>query len=86
VTDTWPMRDEDDVPVPERFRPILERIVERIVAGDYDALSRDHSPYHHHPLHDLGVWAREYPATFVPFHRRRGSMPMRSTARTTMTG
>nr|WTA70792.1 hypothetical protein OHB51_17230 [Micromonospora sp. NBC_00855] len=37
-------------------------MAERIAAGDFDGLTRDHSPSDH----DLGVWAREYPATFIP--------------------
>ncbi|WP_194903818.1 DUF7668 domain-containing protein [Catenulispora rubra] len=60
------MRDDDE-PVPERFRPVLEQIAERIAAGDYDCLTRDFSPYADAPVHDLGVWARDYPATFVAF-------------------
>ena len=49
-------------PVPERFRAALSRIVDRIVAGDYEGLARDHTS---DPDSDLGLWARQYPATFV---------------------
>ncbi|MEV4134205.1 hypothetical protein AB0J72_18790 [Dactylosporangium sp. NPDC049742] len=56
----------DELPVPDRFRPALTAIVDRLVAGDYAGVARDHSPYRDDPDHDLGLWAREYPATFVP--------------------
>ncbi|MGC4744953.1 DUF7668 domain-containing protein [Micromonospora sp. DT201] len=48
--------------LPARFRLIIEQVVERIAAGDFDGLARDYS----RSDHDLGVWAREYPATFIP--------------------
>ncbi|WP_212829861.1 hypothetical protein [Catellatospora sp. TT07R-123] len=52
--------------VPERFRPLLEDIVRRIAVGDYEGVSRDFSPYAGDPRHDLGLWARQYPARLVP--------------------
>ncbi|NJP35376.1 DUF7668 domain-containing protein [Micromonospora thermarum] len=48
--------------LPARFRTIIEQVVERIAAGDFDGLARDYS----RSDHDLGAWAREYPATFIP--------------------
>lgn len=48
--------------LPARFRPIIEQVAERIAAGDFAGLARDYS----RPGHDLGLWAREYPATFIP--------------------
>lgn len=56
----------DEFPVPERFRPALTAIVDRLVAGDYAGVAREHSPYRDDPDYDFGVWARQYPATFVP--------------------
>jgi hypothetical protein len=55
-----------ECPVPERFRPVLSGIVERIAAGDYAGLARDFTPYHGDPNHDLGIWARRHRVTFVP--------------------
>ncbi len=37
-------------------------MVDRIAAGDFDGLARDHAQ----PDSDVGLWAREYPATFIP--------------------
>ncbi|MGH3646407.1 MAG: DUF7668 domain-containing protein [Micromonosporaceae bacterium] len=55
-----------DDPLPHRFRPLLAGIVERIVAADYAGLTRDYTLYADDPAYDLGLWARDYPATFVP--------------------
>jgi hypothetical protein len=52
--------------VPDRFRPVLEDIVRRLAAGDYDGVARDHSPYVDQEGFDLGMWARDYPDPFVP--------------------
>ncbi|MGN9889414.1 hypothetical protein [Micromonospora sp. L31] len=68
--------------LPARFRPIIEQVVERIAAGDFDGLARDYS----RPDHDLGVWARDYPATFIPLppeawnHAEAYSLAGRSTS------
>jgi uncharacterized protein YndB with AHSA1/START domain len=51
-----------DDPVPDRFRGALSHIVDRIVAGDYAGMARDHTS---DPDADVGMWARQYPATFV---------------------
>lgn len=37
-------------------------MVDRIAVGDFDGLARDYAQ----PDSDLGLWAREYPATFIP--------------------
>jgi hypothetical protein len=50
---------------PERLRVALEQIVERLAAGDYDGVAQDHSPYPDRDRVDLGLWARDYPDTFV---------------------
>jgi len=52
--------------VPERFRPALEAIVRRLADGDYQGVARDHSPYLGQDGFDLGMWARDYPDSFVP--------------------
>ena len=47
--------------VPERLRPALAQVVDRLVAGDFEGLKRDGiDPY---PDSDLGVWIREYGRT-----------------------
>jgi hypothetical protein len=46
---TEAVADEDGT-IPERFREILQRIVQRNVAGDYEGLARDLSPHADHPL------------------------------------
>jgi hypothetical protein len=48
--------------LPARFRPVIEQVVERIAAGDFAGLARDYS----RSGQDLGLWAREHPATFIP--------------------
>jgi hypothetical protein len=58
---------DDFVSVPERFRPALAAVVERLAAGDFAGLKRDGiDPY---PDADLSLWIRNYGsagATIVP--------------------
>lgn len=51
------------VPVPERFRPALAAVVERLAAGDYLGLKRD--GIDPHPDADLSLWIRNYGAAGV---------------------
>jgi hypothetical protein len=50
--------DDDFGTVPERFRPALEAVVERLAAGDYEGLKRD--GIDPHPDADLSYWIRDY--------------------------
>lgn len=51
-------------PIPLRFRPLIEEVVGRLAAGDFegilrDGLVRDDSP-------DFAYWLEDYPATLAP--------------------
>jgi hypothetical protein len=53
-----------DDPVPERFRPLLSRVVDLVAAGDVDGLRRDPQITLADPDDPL-YWVRDYPATVV---------------------
>lgn len=59
---------EGSSPVPERWRPALAWIVDRLVARDYAGLARDGYVPHAGRSSDttIGEWIERYPATLVP--------------------
>ena len=63
-------------PVPDRLRPALAEVVDRLVAGDFEGLKRDGiDPV---PDSDLGLWIREYgraPGTDEPGRATLVSLP-----------
>jgi hypothetical protein len=54
-------------PVPERWRPALAWVVDRLVAGDYGGLARDGFVPHVSGSDDTGIgyWIEQYPATLM---------------------
>lgn len=57
----------DDVPVPEKWRPAITELVDRLVAGDYAGLARDGFVSYTDDPDDasIGMWIEDYPATLV---------------------
>jgi len=62
-----PTPDLYATPVPERWRPLLARIVHRLVIGDYEGLSRDgFLAYTDDPSDEtIGIWIERYPGRLV---------------------
>ena len=61
-------RVNDAEPVPERWRPALSAVIDRLAAEDYMALERDgllNDAYKPRPS-EIARWITEYPATLVP--------------------
>ena len=52
--------------VPPRFRPILEEIVRRMSADDWEGLVADGLASHDVTGEELSHWVHEYPARLVP--------------------
>lgn len=55
-----------DEPVPDRFRPLIAAVVERLASGDFDGIRREGFLRDDSPDHDFAMYVREYPATLVP--------------------
>ncbi len=61
-------RVNDAEPVPERWRPALSAVIDRLAAEDYMALERDgllNDAYKPRPS-EIARWITGYPATLVP--------------------
>lgn len=60
--------DDPVRPIPNRWRPMLAGIVERLVSKDYAGLTADGLvSYSNDPADDsIGRWIEDYPATLVP--------------------
>jgi hypothetical protein len=58
---------ERSSPIPERWRPALAWVVDRLVAGDYVGLAREGFVPHASGSDDTGIgyWIEQYPATLV---------------------
>lgn len=55
-------------PVPEKWRPAIVEVIDRLVAGDYVGLARDGFISCTDDPSDgsIGMWIEDYPATLVP--------------------
>lgn len=73
-----PARPEppDDEPIPPRFRPLIEVVVARLAARDYDGLLRDGLVRDDNP--DFAFWVEDYPATLVPLPADAWTRPERA--------